>query len=223
MAAFSGTSQNPGKTQSSESTNSIHSPRASSNPRVLAALSPLFSVWKTRNLESILYSSQIRPLESVDPSSIMTNSTSSSVCAFKLSRHCLTYFSTLYTGTITDTIKTPRYRYKAIPLQFAAAHASLVELPQLLTLIVMTSYSTPTSSGGSENVSISIFFRTKASVNGSVLPVLPIWINQLTILLTIGEDNTSTGSAYFTPGSNRVCSPGSCALSLYANTRLQNS
>jgi len=89
--------------KSSESAKVIHSPVTTFNPAFRAADTPAFFWWITVIRESLAaYWSQMLGQLSKDPSLIRISSKSSKDWPRILSIHRDKYFSTLYTGTITD-------------------------------------------------------------------------------------------------------------------------
>ena len=65
----------------------MNSPVAASSPALRAEETPPFSLWMTRAFAfAFAYSSQMRPLWSVEPSSTSRSSMSSNVCAESESR-----------------------------------------------------------------------------------------------------------------------------------------
>ena len=88
-------------TSSSLSTNVTYLPTACCSPKLRASESPPLGLWK-HLMQACLaaYSSAIRPLSSVDPSSTSSSSQSLMRCASTLSTHRRSESATLYIGII---------------------------------------------------------------------------------------------------------------------------
>ena len=94
-----------GDKKSSESTKTIYSPFACLIPAFLAADNPRFFCEKIFiRLSSFAYCLRIFKQLSVEPSFMQIISKSSKVWLIRLSKQTSRYFSTLYTGTITETL-----------------------------------------------------------------------------------------------------------------------